>query len=157
MPAPKLKELGKPAKLKGSFEADSAEARIGKSCMVAVMRAPPSRRRPGSSASDPGTLMQRLNAMPADKVEKLVHSANTVNPNDKGHYQLTAGNDREVWGPEGKDPQFGGHYLYDTAYRGGYGIVAGSPFPVADTDPNPHSLTALRGYARALTGEPLLG
>jgi len=106
---------------------------------------------------DPGTLMQRLNAMPADKVEKLVHSANTVNPNDKGHYQLTAGNDREVWGPEGKDPQFGGHYLYDTAYRGGYGIVAGSPFPVADTDPNPHSLTALRGYARALTGEPLLG
>jgi hypothetical protein len=83
---------------------------------------------------DPGTLMQRLNAMPADKVEKLVRSAPTVNPNSRGEYQLTASNDRQVWGPEGKDPQYGGHYLYDlqdTAYRGGYDIVVGSPFPVA--------------------------
>jgi len=109
---------------------------------------------------DPATLMQRLNAMPADKVEQLVHSAHTVNPNKKGEYQLTADNDRQVWGPEDKDPQYGGHYLYDpddTAYRGGYGIGGGSPFPVAETDPNPHSTTALRDYARALFGQPVLG
>jgi LysM repeat protein len=109
---------------------------------------------------DPGTLMQRLNAMPAGKVEQLVNSAHTVNPNERGDYQLTAGNDRQVWGPEDKDPQYGGHYLYDpqdTAYRGGYDIVVGSPVPVANTDPNPHSMTALRDYARALMGEPVLG
>jgi hypothetical protein len=109
---------------------------------------------------DPGTLMQRLNAMPADKVEQLVHSAHTVNPNGNGEYQLTANNDRQVWGPEDKDPQYGGHYLYDpgdTAYRGGYDIVVGSPFPVAATDPNPHSMTALRDYTRALFGQPVLG
>jgi hypothetical protein len=32
-----------------------------------------------------------------------------------------------------------------------------APFRLRDTDPNPHSLTALRDYARALLGEPVLG
>jgi hypothetical protein len=45
----------------------------------------------------------------------------------------------------------------DTAYRGGCDIIGGSPFPVADTDPNPHSMTALRDNARALFGQPVLG
>jgi len=109
---------------------------------------------------DPGALMEQLNRMPADQVEDLAGRAHTVNPNDQGAFPLTSDTDYQVWGPERKDPEYGGHYLYDphdTRYRGGYAIVVGSSYPMHMTEPNPHSLTALRDYARALFGEPVLG
>lgn len=106
----------------------------------------------------PDELMQRLNKQDPDKVHDLIHEAWTVEPDDKGKYPLTAANDRNVWAPGGKDPQYGGHYLYDpqdTHYRGGFGINSGGVYH--NEDPNAHSLTALRDYARVLFKQPVLG
>ena len=112
---------------------------------------------------NPETLMETLNELGEehlDEIEDLVSSAYTVDPNENGNFPLTAENDYEVWGPGGKDPQFGGEYLYDpenTTPRGTFRGVGGSPYPVLITDPNPRSMTALRDYARALFGQPVLG
>ncbi|MFC3691152.1 hypothetical protein [Chenggangzhangella methanolivorans] len=107
---------------------------------------------------DPGTMIDTLNGMSTEEIEVITEAAHTVTPNDQGDFQVTAENDYEVWGPEGKDPQFGGHYLYDpdnTRYRGEYGAsTAGVTYL---TDPNPRSLTALRDMARAATGEQPFG
>ncbi|WBL81352.1 LysM peptidoglycan-binding domain-containing protein [Bradyrhizobium xenonodulans] len=103
----------------------------------------------------PEELMQRLNKQDPDKVHDLIHEAWTVEPDDKGNYPLTAANDRTVWAPGAHSS---GHYLYDpqdTRYRGGYGVGAGGAY--LNEDPNAHSLTALRDYARALFGQPVLG
>ena len=99
-------------------------------------------------------------SLSADQVRDLVRRAYAVDPDDEGEFPLTAANDRNVWAPGGKDPQFGGSYLYDPAdtdYRGEY-RYGGRGSAVRVEDSNPHSLTALRDYARALAGgKPLLG
>lgn len=103
----------------------------------------------------PEELMQRLNKQNPDKVHDLIHEAWTVEPDDKGNYPLHASNDYTVWAPGAHSS---GHYLYnphDTHYRGGYGAGAGGAY--LNEDPNAHSLTALRDYARALFGQPILG
>ncbi|MCA6105774.1 LysM peptidoglycan-binding domain-containing protein [Bradyrhizobium cenepequi] len=103
-------------------------------------------------------LMQRLNRQDPDKIHDLIKEVWTVEPDKNGNYPLTASNDRNVWAPGGKDPQYGGHYLYDpqdTRYRGGYGVNSGGVY--RNEDPNAHSLTALRDYARALFEQPVLG
>jgi LysM repeat protein len=105
----------------------------------------------------PDELMQRLNRQDPDKVHDLVKEAWTVAPDKNGNYPLSAPNDRTVWAPGNRGPQFGGHYLYDpqdTRYRGGYATSLDGAYP--DEDPNVHSMTALRDYARALFGEPVL-
>ena len=107
----------------------------------------------------PEQLMERLNRMDPDKVHDLVEQAWTVDADDKGRFPLTAPNDRNVWAPPGKDPQFGGSYLYDPQdkeFRGEY-MPGGGGFPARIEDPNPRSMTALRDYARVLFGEPVLG
>ena len=58
----------------------------------------------------PELLMEHLNRMDPDKVHDLVEQAWTVNADDKGQFPLTAPNDRNVWAPPGKDPQYGGSY-----------------------------------------------
>jgi LysM repeat protein len=106
----------------------------------------------------PDELMQRLNRQDPSKVHDLVKEAWTVGPDKNGNYPLSASNDRNVWAPGDRGPQYGGRYLYDpqdTRYRGGYGVSGDGIYP--DEDPNVHSLTALRDYARALFGEPVLG
>ena len=106
----------------------------------------------------PEQLMERLNRMDPNKVHDLVKEAWTVNPDDRGRFPLTAPNDRNVWAPPGKDPQFGGSYLYDPQdkeYRGDYMPTEGGPARIED--PNPRSMTALRDYARVLFGEAVLG
>jgi len=107
----------------------------------------------------PEQLMEHLNRMDPDKVHDLVEQAWTVNADDKGQFPLTAPNDRNVWAPPGKDPQYGGSYLYDPQdkqFRGEY-VPGGGGFPARIEDPNPHSMTALRDYARVPFGEPVLG
>ncbi|WOH53617.1 hypothetical protein [Bradyrhizobium sp. sBnM-33] len=108
----------------------------------------------------PEQLMERLNRMDAEKVRDLVDQAHTVDQDDSGRFPLTASNDRNVWAPPGKDPEFGGSYLYDPQdhrFRGEYRAVPGSWHPARIEDPNPRSMTALRDYARVLFGEAILG
>ncbi|MEH2628690.1 LysM repeat protein [Bradyrhizobium sp. AZCC 1719] len=108
----------------------------------------------------PEQLMERLNRMDPDKVRDLVDQAHTVDQDDSGRFPLTASNDRNVWAPPGKHPEFGGSYLYDPQdhrFRGEYRAVPGSWYPARIEDPNPRSMTALRDYARVLFGEAILG
>ncbi|MCA6116479.1 LysM peptidoglycan-binding domain-containing protein [Bradyrhizobium sp. WSM 1738] len=107
----------------------------------------------------PEQLMERLNRMDPAKVRELVDQAHTVDQDESGRFQLTAPNDRNVWAPPGKDPAFGGSYLYDPQdhrFRGEYRPVPGSWYPARMEDPNPRSMTALRDYARVLFGEAIL-
>ena len=108
----------------------------------------------------PEQLMERLNRMDPAKVHDLVNRAHSVDQDDSGRFPLTASNDRNVWAPPGKDPEFGGSYLYDPQdhrFRGEYRPVPGSWYPARMEDPNPRSMTALRDYARILFGEAILG
>ncbi|MDE5453987.1 LysM peptidoglycan-binding domain-containing protein [Bradyrhizobium sp. CSA112] len=108
----------------------------------------------------PEQLMERLNRMDPEKVRDLVDQAHTVDQDDSGRFPLTASNDRNVWAPPGKDPEFGGSYLYDPQdhrFRGEYRAAPGSWYPARMEDPNPRSMTALRDYARVLFGEAILG
>ncbi|MDQ8726900.1 LysM domain-containing protein [Bradyrhizobium sp. LHD-71] len=108
----------------------------------------------------PEQLMQRLNRMDPEKVRNLVDQAQSVDQDNTGRFPLTALNDRNVWGPPGKDPQLGGSYLYDpqdNRFRGEYRAIPGSWYPGRMEDANPRSMTALRDYARALFGEAILG
>lgn len=104
---------------------------------------------------EPDSLFEGLNELDPEVVKMLAEAAWTVQPDDSGEFPVTADNDRNVWAPPGKDPQFGGEYLYDPGddrYRGDFG-----QYGERLEDPNPRSLTALRDYARALTDEPMLG
>jgi LysM domain len=106
----------------------------------------------------PDQLMARLNRLDPTKVHDLVTKAWGLTANE-GRFALIASNDRHVWAPGSKDPQFGGGtYLYDPQdkqYRGYYAESAiGYLVPVED--PVVRSMTALRDYARALFGEPVL-
>lgn len=103
----------------------------------------------------PEQLMERLNRMDPQKVHDLVMTAWSVKPDDSGQFPLTAPNDRNIWAPpSAQDPPYGRSYLYDqqdTQRPGEY--ISSERMP----DGNPHSMTALRNYARALFGEPVLG
>ena len=108
----------------------------------------------------PEQLMESLKRADPEKVRDLIEQAHTVDQNDAGQFSLTAGNDRNVWAPPGKDPEFGGQYLYDPQdhrFRGEYRAVPGSWYPARMEDPNPRSMTALRDYARVLFGANVLG
>src|SRR5262249_8430143 len=81
----------------------------------------------------PEQLMERLNRMDPAKVRDLVDQAHSVDQDENGRFPLTALNDRNVWAPPGKDPQFGGSYLYDPhdkTFRGEFRGVPGSWGPV---------------------------
>lgn len=111
---------------------------------------------------DPHELLGKLNTMDPGKVHQLVEAAKTVTPNDAGELKVTAENDRNVRGPDNKyvtDPQNG-------AFRGVTTRELNPSYPfngqpqykdVTREDTAPRSQTALRDYARAVFGQPLLG
>lgn len=65
-----------------------------------------------------------------EEIEDLVSSAYTIDPDENGNFPLTSDTDYQVWAPGGKDPQFGGEYLYDpenNTPRGTFRAMEGSP------------------------------